>query len=138
MQLTAFANASCESFIKKLKREEIYANQSNHLEHLRANIADFIEQYYNRQRLHSALGYLPPEEFEQQTESLAQAEIRSARMLFSENDCGNDENPGGISEVVAGEGDSIAVPFPEPHPLLEDTQMISSNTETVNKKIVPL
>jgi putative transposase len=61
-----YDNASCESFIKTLKREEIYANQYDDLEHLRANIEDFIEQYYNRQRMHSALGYRSPEEFEQQ------------------------------------------------------------------------
>ena len=61
-----YDNASCESFIKTLKREEIYANQYDDLEHLRANLEGFIEQYYNRQRLHSALGYRSPEEFEQQ------------------------------------------------------------------------
>jgi len=60
-----YDNASCESFMKTLKREETYANQYADLDHLRANIQEFIEQYYNRQRLHSALGYLPPEEFEQ-------------------------------------------------------------------------
>ena len=45
-----------------------YANQYDDLKHLHANIAEFIEQYYNRQRLHSALGYCSPEEFEQQAE----------------------------------------------------------------------
>jgi putative transposase len=60
-----YDNASCESFIKTLKREEIYANTYRDLEDLRANIEAFIEQYYNRCRLHSALGYRPPEEFEQ-------------------------------------------------------------------------
>ncbi len=60
-----YDNASCESFIKTLKREEIYANEYPDLEHLRANIQEFIEQYYNRYRLHSALGYRSPEEFEQ-------------------------------------------------------------------------
>jgi putative transposase len=60
-----YDNASCESFIKTLKREEIYANTYRDLEELRANIEAFIEQYYNRCRLHSALGYRPPEEFEQ-------------------------------------------------------------------------
>jgi len=59
-----YDNASCESFMKTLKREEIYANEYRDLEHLRANIEAFIEQYYNRCRLHSALGYRPPEEFE--------------------------------------------------------------------------
>ena len=63
-----YDNASCESFMKTLKREEIHANQYDDLEHLRANIAEFIEQYYNRQRLHSALGYRSPKEFEQQAE----------------------------------------------------------------------
>ena len=43
--------------MKTLKREEIYANQYRDLDHLRANILEFIEQYYNRCRLHSALGY---------------------------------------------------------------------------------
>jgi len=61
-----YDNASCESFMKTLKREEIYANDYRDLEHLLGNIEVFIEQYYNRCRLHSALGYRPPEEFEQE------------------------------------------------------------------------
>lgn len=60
-----YDNASCESFFKTLKREEIYANQYRDLDHLRANIEEFIERYYNPRRLHSALGYRPPDEFEQ-------------------------------------------------------------------------
>ena len=60
-----YDNASCETFLKTLKREEIYANEYRDLDHLRANIAEFIDNYYNRVRLHSALGYKPPEEFEQ-------------------------------------------------------------------------
>ena len=60
-----YDNASCESFMKTLKREEIYANEYRDLDHLRENIATFIDRYYNRVRLHSALGYRPPEEFEQ-------------------------------------------------------------------------
>ena len=64
-----YDNASCESFMKTLKREEIYANEYRDLEHLRSNIEEFIERYYNRQRLHSALGYRSPEEFEQQIEA---------------------------------------------------------------------
>ena len=61
-----YDNASCESFMKTLKREEIYANDYRDLEHLFANIEAFIERYYNRLRLHSALGYRPPEEFERE------------------------------------------------------------------------
>jgi putative transposase len=60
-----YDNASCESFMKTLKREEIYAGEYRDLDHLRENVAAFIDIYYNRVRLHSALGYRPPEEFEQ-------------------------------------------------------------------------
>src|SRR5438128_4385759 len=82
-----YDNASCESFMKTLKREEIYANKYDDLEHLRANIEEFIEEYYNRQRLHSALGYRSPEEFEQRSKSL-EVDSRSATMEFFENTCG--------------------------------------------------
>ena len=64
-----YDNASCESFMKTLKQEEIYVNDYRDLEHLRKNIETFIDQYYNRCRLHSALGYRPPEEFEQALDS---------------------------------------------------------------------
>ena len=74
-----YDNSSCESFMKTLKREEIYANDYRDLEHLLANIEAFIEQYYNRCRLHSALGYRPPEEFEQQ----ANAGVHSAGATMS-------------------------------------------------------
>ena len=105
-----YDNASCESFMKTLKREEIYANQYDDLEHLRANIEEFIEQYYNRLRLHSALGYRSPEEFEQQIEASGSAESRSATMVFFENK----ENSGKISERTTGERDSNAAPSPDP------------------------
>jgi putative transposase len=59
-----YDNASCESFMKTLKREEIYAGEYRDLDHLHENVAAFIDIYYNRVRLHSALGYRPPEEFE--------------------------------------------------------------------------
>ena len=77
-----YDNASCESFIKTLKREEIYANRYDNLEHLRANIEEFIEQYYNRQRLHSALGYRSPEEFERQTAEGNRADGLGATVEF--------------------------------------------------------
>jgi len=59
-----YDNATCESFIKTLKREEIYANEYEDLEHLMKSVSGFIERYYNRNRLHSALGYRSPTEFE--------------------------------------------------------------------------
>jgi putative transposase len=63
-----YDNASCESFLKTLKREEIYANDYRDLEHLLGNVEAFMDGYYNRCRLHSALGYRPPEEFETEME----------------------------------------------------------------------
>jgi putative transposase len=78
-----YHNASCESFIKTLKREEIYANEYDDLEHLLANLEQFVEQYYNRQRLHSALGYSSPEEYERQAENPnSVAKFSSATMRF--------------------------------------------------------
>jgi len=75
-----YDNASCESFLKTLKREEIYANQYQDLDDLHHNVEAFIEQYYNRQRLHSALGYRPPEEFERAID--AEAVSLGATMSF--------------------------------------------------------
>jgi hypothetical protein len=64
-----YDNAFCESFMRTLKREEIHANVYRDLEDLRTHIQQFIEQYYNRCRLHSALGYRTPQEFEQLAET---------------------------------------------------------------------
>jgi len=52
-----YDNASCESFMKTLKREEIYANEYLDLDDLRNHIEEFIERYYNQKRLHSALNF---------------------------------------------------------------------------------
>jgi putative transposase len=57
-------NAFCESFMKTLKQEEIYCNQYADFEELSQHLEEFIGAYYNRLRLHSALGYRTPEEFE--------------------------------------------------------------------------
>jgi len=62
-----YDNASCESFMKTLKREEIYARDYRDLEDLLESVEGFIENYYNRCRLHSALGYVSPEEFENES-----------------------------------------------------------------------
>ena len=77
-----YDNASCESFIKTLKREEIYANKYRDLEDLHSHIEEFIDGYYNQRRLHSALGYQTPEEFEAQTGGKTEAELYSATLRF--------------------------------------------------------
>ena len=59
-----YDNAMAESFMKTLKTEEVDASAYRDLAHARAAIGEFIETIYNRQRLHSALDYLSPTEFE--------------------------------------------------------------------------
>jgi mevalonate pyrophosphate decarboxylase len=59
-----YDNAACESFMKTLKQEEIYCNRYSDFSELAAHLEEFLDTYYNRQRLHSALGYRTPEEFE--------------------------------------------------------------------------
>jgi putative transposase len=59
-----YDNAACESFMKTLKQEEIYCQQYQDFEELSTHLEEFLENYYNRLRLHSALGYRTPEEFE--------------------------------------------------------------------------
>ena len=61
-----YDNATCESFMKTLKQEEIYCRDYRDLEDLEKHVEEFLDRYYNRQRLHSALGYRTPMEFEEQ------------------------------------------------------------------------
>jgi transposase InsO family protein len=68
-------NAACESWMKTLKNEEVYRQEYRDLAEARASIARFIDQVYNRQRLHSALGYRPPVEFEQTLSAGAAVEV---------------------------------------------------------------
>jgi transposase InsO family protein len=59
-----YDNARAESFIKTLKYEEVYLNDYETMSQARTDIGHFLEAVYNQQRLHSALGYLSPAEFE--------------------------------------------------------------------------
>lgn len=74
-------NAACESFMKTLKTEEVDGKQYRSLEELESDIAVFLDDYYNRCRLHSALNYCSPEQFEEQNGAAAQS---SAVMEFYE------------------------------------------------------
>ncbi|THK33681.1 IS3 family transposase [Ensifer sp. MPMI2T] len=60
-----YDNAKAESFMKTLKQEEVQGLAYRDAEDARRRIGAFIETVYNRQRLHSALDYLSPEEYEQ-------------------------------------------------------------------------
>jgi transposase InsO family protein len=76
-----YDNAACERFMKTLKQEEIYCQEYRDLEELRAHVEEFIDRYYNGQRLHSALGYQTPEEFERSLPSTAGQDL-TARLSF--------------------------------------------------------
>ena len=69
-------NAGCESWMKTLKYEEVYRQEYRDLAEARASIARFIDEVYNQKRLHSALGYRPPVEFERALSAAAGGEAR--------------------------------------------------------------
>jgi transposase InsO family protein len=68
-------NAACESFMKTLKYEEVHRNEYRDLAEARASIREFLEKVYNQKRLHSALGYLPPAEFERNHKDAATRQL---------------------------------------------------------------
>lgn len=59
-----YDNAFAESFIKTLKCEEVYLSEYEDFDEAYRNIRRFIEEVYNQKRLHSSIGYIPPNEFE--------------------------------------------------------------------------
>ena len=64
-----YDNARAERFMRTLKEEEVHGANYRDLEDARSRIGEFLDQVYNRQRLHSALRYLTPEEFEQASQA---------------------------------------------------------------------
>jgi putative transposase len=60
-----YDNALAESFMRTLKCEEVYLRKYRDMEDARGRIGEFLEDYYNRKRLHSSLGYQSPVAFEE-------------------------------------------------------------------------
>jgi len=89
-----YDNAKAESFMKTLKAEEVNGRDYRNFDQVRESIGDFLENVYNRQRLHSALGYQSPMEYEQTFMKL----IAEDSTLLS-----------------LGEGENKSLP-PNPHP----------------------
>lgn len=73
-----YDNAMAESFMKTLKQEEVDASSYSNLAQAGAAIGVFLENVYNRQRLHSALDYLSPAEYESTPPSLAVTQLATA------------------------------------------------------------
>jgi putative transposase len=72
-----YDNAQAESFMKTLKYEEVYRSDYRDEQDVRRGIKRFLEKVYNEKRLHSALGYLPPAEFERDLRKRKVAEGRA-------------------------------------------------------------
>jgi transposase InsO family protein len=69
-QGNSYENAFAESLIKTIKYDEVHMNEYETLEDVYRNIRQFIEDVYNKKRLHSSIGYLPPIEFEEKKQEV--------------------------------------------------------------------
>jgi transposase InsO family protein len=79
-----YDNAFCESFMKTLKKEEVYCSEYKDLKDLKVHIEAFIDRYYNEQRLHSALDYLSPANFEAAANDATEAVRTTPLMKYFE------------------------------------------------------
>jgi putative transposase len=111
-----YDNARCERFMQTLKQEEIKASAYRDLQHLRENLGDFIERYYNRKRLHSALGYRTPEEFERAQSQNQDQSLKVATVTLTY---------GKASTLLdLGKGTQTPSPSPDPNPLLDRVEEV--------------
>lgn len=77
---TPYDNAQAESFIKTLKAEEVHLCEYQTKKEARQRIGCFLDGVYNRNRLHSALGYIPPMEFEENLATKRKSEQEIAKV----------------------------------------------------------
>lgn len=79
-------NPFAESFFRTLKVEEVYLFEYETIEDARKRVTEFIDIVYTKKRLHSSLGYLPPEEFEDAWQK------NQSRLLLKHNNTPIEEN----------------------------------------------
>ena len=75
-----YENANAESFFKTFKYEEVHLNDYRTIDDVIERVPYFIEQVYNARRLHSSLGYVPPNEFEA-LKAVASADTQPASIM---------------------------------------------------------
>ena len=124
-----YDNAQCESFINTLKQEEIYCHRYRDLEDLRGHLREFIEEYYNRYRLHSALGYRTPAEFEAAEAGASSTTSLAASVTLSFQGMGKSISPMNESSGAGGSltnGKAGGSQAPPPHRIDESPADYSS------------
>ena len=82
-------NAACESFMKTLKYEEVHRNEYRDLAEAQCEIGAFLDKVYNQKRLHSALGYMPPAEFEPTSQHKERRPLRGSVLYEFSKASGN-------------------------------------------------